>query len=401
MTLETESMKKLNKQEIIPVFQGVFYNFKSAPRKMTVDDDEFVDIEEDEDVENQKIKHVGPPKKQIDDLFDLLNTIPVMEPTTHSQNISNNFENKNSQYTGIENNFTHNATSSGFNISNIPNADLFSANMSNGYHIKQESIINHVNNDDDEFVDIEEDSVRHSPVKDTSNQLSTAIEIEQNVENKSELVKEINFHDMIFNSKVPHKSQNVFENEKVEQISQNNQNDKEIRNIPLNKGAKAKVSLDDLFFDLNVEVTNTKESEPNIPSNTQTPEVNQIVFDNASDKDFKQEDSGQDEFCDVEESQNEQNNIEEINSIPADNNHSNLFNFTENKEEPKVSIANYTPDDFLNEFKKENKIFHDEDKMGKTLNEEFEFVVKFLLINAIIRKKQKTAIRNKKILIRI
>jgi hypothetical protein len=399
MTLDLDNMKKLNKEEKIPIFQGVLYQFRSAPRKMTLDDDEFVDIEEEDNKDHIPTTKQVPipaqpeqPKKKIDDLFDLLDSTPVVEPTTHLQsNVTNieptismnNFNQNQIGFQGTQGNFpfTPSATmSNGVNFNGL--------NEMNNFNTQVHQVTSNNEFDDDDFVDVEESAraqtKRESPIKPTESFVPTI-----NTEIK-EVVKEINFQDLILNNNLITHQVKVSEINHILDTKINSTDQPDLTSINTKVEVKPKVSLDDLFSELVIDtpIPENKESTESIHTHTTPLQINQIIFDNATEKDLKNEEPEEDEFCDVEEThfdqpnQQVENEFDHINKLPLPD---DLFDFTPNPnpttssekkdEPPQVSILNYTPVDFLNEFKKENKILsHDEGAVKTKENEEFDFV---------------------------
>ncbi len=477
MKLDSFNILRLNKQEKLPQFVGVEYDFA---------DDEFEEIQEDDSISNKQNglkflnSYVGlgnisnenggqsiitpnknnnsdvSSKKKLDDLFDLLNSDSSKQESNPNQN--------NLQINNITNNETYyNVTSSHNSLNNFQPINTFTCVTSQ--HPQQSSN----NHEEDEFVDIEEDSSNMKNFELENKAISNPLSLSSNT---YVLNSEINFNNQekklvigvldLPNSENTHNIQKKIAEPETESVnnkkqeidfqnlilSKNNKNDIKIENINLNESdhnnrinniklkstentdlsktqKNNQISLDDLLGDFNnfndVNVIPVQENNI-IKCDDLLTNTNSKLYDNClsntsiirHDKDensqpnFKIQTKEEDlDFCEVEEDNTDIKFIEENmqesqiekkenhgisethfnlntkilneNIISAVNLGSNnnqfdsvLEHVVEQKNEiPKVSIINYTPDDFLNEFKRENKI--------PTNDDDFQFVVNLCL----------------------
>lgn len=384
LKFEREILIRLNQKEMLPVFSDVHFQFKE---KNFEDEDEFVSIEEDNAKPNdkngkmsnniitpQEIKEkakitqgetILPTKKNIDDLFSLLDTLPATKGETKEVNHMN-----------------------GDSI----NANLNPMNISTNGKIEDK-------NEDDEFVPIEEDNENQNnkPEPETTSNEQKLNEATKNVKEKK---TEINFQDLIFNKNwdLSHK-----ETEKENQSTKVNEIN--ITNAESNE-EKPKISLDDLLKTVPIEIPHPPVlSDVNKEESLRDHSANIIKTDaiiedpkhnkekeNHNEKDQNEENANKkvqeidgEEFCEVEEDHSHDNPSQPT-SFPnevatnIEESHKEIINSskeTKNEEPSKISIINYTPLDFLNEFAKENKATvnlnnpSDQEQKGG----EFEFVV--------------------------
>ncbi len=204
---------------------------------------------------------------------------------------------------------------------------------------------------DDDFIEAVEDT--------NTNALPQEIKIVEDVP------KEINFLELIKNPVNVKSSKNLPEiNFKTEDV-----NKQQVQQQAFNQTRNNKVSLDDLFtdLDLNQTVNELKVEDNKIANEIINANENKITNDIEFVNEVKNEIENKvdDEFVEIEDSLTNTNNIDH--KIPQ---YSQYNIETPIEEIPKHSIINFTPVDFLNEFKKENNLLESK----KETNEEFEFV---------------------------
>lgn len=476
MKYERENLIKLNKNEKIPQFSGIFYHFKTAARKVSQDDDEFVSIEEESQTSVQKNGNANYENS----VNGLKFTVNVKHQNQTPQNnlqpsTYNNYHNKSNQsyITGLNTKKNINDLDSLFdsipNPANNPESQSATLNPSNLIINKMMNNVNSNNQEtndkfeDDEFVDIEENeansrkqSVDNNQVKMNINNNNLAfdnkfpaqpeitnvnkdLQVEMpNLNQTQEIQKqELNFQDLIFNKDYKATKKNTDKMEEEVQNFEFTNTNESTKNSTTQPENKPKVSLDDLFGSLEINVPKTEpesKTEANTDgintigdkNNQQTLLTNTSIENDSKKQEVKNSAEVDDlEFCEVEEKEdmqantkfeftdkleynngnNHPTNIIENNIFDSSsatnitvkktaenkiftkitNDSKNVFEFTssephenynqvEAKEEiPKVSIINYTPQDFLNEFKKENKVISSE----VANNDEFEFVVNY------------------------
>ena len=422
-------------------------------------------------VENDK-------KKNIEDLFDLLNPNEEKPKTL-------NEENKNQSYNNIVHNNTDSlnfispANSLQIGTSNIPsitsNFEIFNLNQqgqTNNTHISIDfkshqtnsnaNILNENNNYDDEneFVDIEENTQNDYPesiipsinlpvekdmIQDPNklyNFNSNHFDLEKiyvnnsnaNINNDVNILpqtkedKQIDFQKILLDNKFQPQKKIEEEVKNENTISYNNNIPKSnfLLSVQDKQEEKTITTLDDLLNIVDVDLnpkTKTEVSEPEISTTqkqndyidgitfSQTFQTNKIEENNLrenkenSNKNIMNEaifnPVVEDEFCEVEETPIDHKEDQQIQNTNTNENilmgsqlhfinqetdkekrQINLQNpeilidlYPHNDHNNKVSIINYTPEDFLNDFKKEHK--HADE------NEEFEFtaVVRLQIIN--------------------
>jgi hypothetical protein len=367
MTFNHQNLVNLNYDERLPKLEGVLFEskIKKEIRKIS---DEFVDIEEDNNnnlhapnntintVNTSNHQPVNNPKRNIEDLFNLLDndTKPVNQEIPITNNISHNHTNN------IIHN--HNVNNFSINTNNFPNTN------------------NQI--EDDEFVDIEESTVNIEDKHETVN--SIEINIVNNNHNIPDNTitpiitkeEEFNFQRIFDKNYIPNKK-----HEDEEYIT----NKVNILNTNINTDniQKNKVSLDELFSSTDLNLPEVK------IENGEKVEIKQNVIERVDlQQEIKNNNEDMDdlEFCNVEEDngihEGDIGASENIIHINTENDYTEAIMITEGNENeikepqvPHVSILNYTPDDFLNEFKKENKV-----------EDHFEFVVINVYIFNIGRK---------------
>jgi hypothetical protein len=401
LNFNNQNLINLNYDEKLPVLVGVDYKFKNQSKNNGFDDEEFVSIEEDEHphpvndsqgkLDNKQshmqiqIQPVQPPnqKKSIDDLMGLLNTLPVENSTQPINNDTSNppVQNMNqfpqmpnmSQMPQI-NPMNTQMNFQGTNFQNFPqmmnNFQSFPNHVNNTQiNENNKNVVNSNVHEDDEFVEAEEEDQNDTNQKNSIQTTSNTIEPKD----------ELNFNDLIFNNK----SLPIKKNEN--DISNNTTPNRIINSTPMKQTeplqTQKTLSLDDLLSSAEFAVVKP-ENPPIIEIPIQKIEEKVIPFqENKLDSKVEVDDF---EFTEVDEDNPNQNGNDEIGIPPHEikkalDNNFNFFaqtptNIPEEKPSApsKPSILTYTQDDFLDEFKRENKVVETK-KPGE--EEVFEFVV--------------------------